>query len=169
MRTPHRRNTTPFRHIAAIQPLSADVCSRYMSILPDAGGVPRVILRHAVPNSPDRIKMIGAALKSCKFPVKRVRMLSLLTRHGFNEEETMFVEQQRYFESQSTHACFCNAVSAVAIACMFTPDFQASLSVILIGNSRNLSASACRRTQTQSSTGRIRARLTTQCATRSPG
>ena len=73
-----------------------------MSILPDAGGVPRVILRHAVPNSPDRIKMIGAALKSCKFPVKRVRMLSLLTRHGFNEEETMFVEQQRYFESQST-------------------------------------------------------------------
>jgi hypothetical protein len=136
-----------------------------MSIVPDAGGVPRVILRHAVPNSPDRIKMIGAALKSCKFPVKRLRMLSLLTRHGFNEEETMFVEQQRYFESQSTYACFCNA----AFACAFTPDFQASLSVILIGSSRNLSASACRQTQTQSSTGRIKARLTTQCATRSLG
>lgn len=72
---------------------------RYMSVLPDHNGVPRVIMRHAVPNSPDRIKMIGAALKSCKIPIKRVRMLSLLTRHGFNEEETMFVEQQRCFES----------------------------------------------------------------------
>ena len=72
---------------------------RYMSILPDHNGVFRVIMRHAVPNSPDRIKMIGAALKSCKFPVKRLRMLSLLTRHGFNEEENMFVEQQRCFES----------------------------------------------------------------------
>jgi hypothetical protein len=58
-------------------------------------------MRHAVPNSSDRIKMIGAALKSCKFPIKRVRMLSLLTRHGFNEEESMFVEQQRSFESQT--------------------------------------------------------------------
>jgi len=28
-------------------------------------------------------------------------MLSLLTRHGFNEEESMFVEQQRSFESQT--------------------------------------------------------------------
>jgi hypothetical protein len=72
-----------------------------MCVVQDHNGVPRVIMRHAVPNSSDRIKMIGAALKSCKFPIKRVRMLSLLTRHGFNEEESMFVEQQRSFESQT--------------------------------------------------------------------
>jgi hypothetical protein len=80
--------------------LVSDFWARYMCVLQDHNGAPRVIMRHAVPNSPDRIKMIGAALKSCKFPIKRVRMLSLLTRHGFNEEESMFVDQQRCFESQ---------------------------------------------------------------------
>ncbi len=143
--------------------------SRYMSVLPDHNGVPRVIMRHAVPNSPDRIKMIGAALKSCKIPVKRVRMLSLLTRHGFNEEETMFVEQQRCFESTFPFLHpfdivpfnFCNFENSSHV--------QPNLRGILIGISRNLSAFACRRTPTPSSTGRIRARPTMQCATRWPG
>ena len=70
--------------------LVSDFWARYMCVVQDHNGAPRVIMRHAVPNSSDRIKMIGAALKSCKFPIKRVRMLSLLTRHGFNEEESMY-------------------------------------------------------------------------------
>jgi hypothetical protein len=100
--------------------LFSKILSSYLCVVPDANAVYRVIMRHAVPNSPDRIKMIGAALKSCKFPIKRVRMLSLLTRHGFNEEETMFVEQQRCFES-----AFFFSFSRLSTSAMFV-DFLSS-------------------------------------------
>jgi hypothetical protein len=110
-----------FQRVRRIIPRNSSVshlrCS-YLCVVPDANGVPRVIMRHAVPNSPDRIKMIGAALKSCKFPVKRLRMLSLLTRHGFNEEETMFVEQQRYFESQCSLPILCGSIAIVVCSCL---------------------------------------------------
>ncbi len=164
-RNPFRRHSAP----SSSYPPAPHACASYMCVVPDACGVPRVILRHAVPNSPDRIKMIGAALKSCKFSVKRLRMLSLLTRHGFNEEEAMFVDQQRYFESQPNSSSCSIAASVIAIARALTPGFQASLWAILIGSSRNSSASACRQMQTPSSTGQIRARPTTQYATRWPG